>query len=149
MFKKSLVSLLVVVLLSACATMETNKAQTGAVGGAAAGALLGQIIGKNTEATLLGAALGGVLGYIVGNEMDKFDRQQLNMAYEKTPSNQATSWVNPDSGKSYSVTPQPAYQDKTNRVCRQAEIEAVIDGKKQKTLSTACRNDQGQWVIQQ
>lgn len=149
MFKHSIVALLVVTLLTACATTETNKAQTGGIGGAAAGALLGQMIGKDTEATLLGAAIGGVLGYIVGNEMDKYDRQQLNTAYERTPSHQAAAWVNPDSGKRYSVTPEPAYHDSTNQVCRKAEIEAVIDGKKQKTLATACRNAQGQWVLQQ
>lgn len=149
MFKNFIVALAIASLLGACATMEPTKSQSGAAGGAAAGALLGQIIGKNTEATLLGAAIGGMLGYIVGNEMDKYDRQQLNMAYEKSPSYTSTNWVNPDSGKNYAVTPQPAYQDSASRVCRKAEIEAVIDGKKQKTLATACRNDQGQWVIQQ
>jgi surface antigen len=148
MFKNIALLLVVAILFSSCATTETNKAQTGVVGGAAAGALLGQIIGKDTEATLLGAAIGGVLGYIVGNEMDKYDRRQLNAAYEGTPSYKTSTWVNPDSGKSYSVTPQPAYRV-DDRVCRKAEIYAVIDGKKQKTLATACRNEQGQWVLQQ
>jgi hypothetical protein len=32
--------------------------------------------------------------------------------------------------------------------CRQAEIIAVIDGKTEKTYTTACRNDVGQWVLQ-
>lgn len=148
MIKNIALLLVVAILFTSCATTETSKGQTGAVGGAAAGALLGQIIGRDTEATLLGAAIGGVLGYIVGNEMDKYDRRQLNAAYENTPSNQTTTWVNPDSGKRYSVTPQPAYHEH-NRVCRKAEIDAVIDGKKQKTLATACRNEQGQWVLQQ
>lgn len=148
MIKNIALLLVVAILFSSCATTEGRKGQTGAVGGAAAGAVVGQIIGRNTEATLLGAAIGGVLGYIVGNEMDKSDRQQLNAAYESTPSNQTTTWVNPDSGKRYAVTPRPAYQV-DNRVCRKAEIDAVIDGKRQKTLATACRNEQGQWVLQQ
>lgn len=132
--------------LSSCAT----KGQTGAVGGAAAGALIGQAIGHNTGATLIGAAVGGLLGYIVGNEMDKYDREQLNHTYERGVSYQQSSWVNPDNGNQYTVTPQPAYQNPNNqRVCRRAEIQAVIDGKPQKTYSTACRDDYGSWQLQQ
>ncbi|WP_028583519.1 glycine zipper domain-containing protein [Desulfogranum mediterraneum] len=134
-------------LLSACANM--NKAQTGAAGGAAGGALIGQIIGHNTEATLIGAAVGTMLGYIVGNEMDKYDRQQLNHVYERGVSNQRSSWVNPDTGNQYSVTPQPAYQNaQSQRVCRRAEVDAVIDGKRQTTYTTACRDASGQWQLQ-
>lgn len=141
----SLIALLFLLLLPSCAT----KGQTGAVGGAAAGALVGQAIGHNTGATLIGAAVGGMLGYIVGNEMDKYDREQLNHAYERGISNQRSSWVNPDSGNQYAVTPQPAYQNpSTQRVCRKAEIEAFIDGKPQRTYSTACRDEYGSWQLQ-
>lgn len=138
-------ALLMLVTLSSCAT----KGQTGALGGAAAGALIGQAIGHNTGATLIGAAVGGMLGYIVGNEMDKYDREQLNHTYERGMSNQRSSWVNPDNGNQYTVTPQPAYQNpNTHRVCRRAEIEAVIDGKPQRTYSTACRDEYGSWQLQ-
>lgn len=141
----SVLALLSLLLLSSCAT----KGQTGAVGGAAAGALIGQAIGHNTGATLIGAAVGGMLGYIVGNEMDKYDREQLNHAYERGISNQRSAWVNPDSGNQYAVTPQPAYQNPSNhQVCRRAEIEAIIDGKPQRTYSTACRDQYGAWQLQ-
>ena len=141
----SVLALLSLLFLSSCAT----KGQTGAVGGAAAGALVGQAIGHNTGATLIGAAVGGLLGYIVGNEMDKYDREQLNHAYERGISNQRSAWVNPDSGNQYAVTPQPAYQNPSNhQVCRRAEIEAIIDGKPQRTYSTACRDQYGTWQLQ-
>lgn len=141
----SVLALLSLLLLSSCAT----KGQTGAVGGAAAGALVGQAIGHNTGATLIGAAVGGLLGYIVGNEMDKYDREQLNHAYERGISNQRSAWVNPDSGNQYAVTPQPAYQNpSSHQVCRRAEIEAIIDGKPQRTYSTACRDQYGTWQLQ-
>jgi surface antigen len=134
-------------LLSACADM--NKAQMGAGGGAAAGALVGQIIGHNTESTLIGAAVGTMLGYIVGNEMDKYDRKQLNHVYERGMSNQPAAWINPDTGNQYTVTPQPAYTNQTsNQVCREAIIDAIIDGKPEKTRATACRNNStGQWEL--
>ena len=142
----SVLALLFLMLLASCA----NRAQTGAAGGAAAGALIGQAIGHNTEGTLIGAAVGTMLGYIVGSEMDKYDRQQLDHMYERGVSNQRSSWVNPDTGNQYTVTPQPAYQEPSSRrVCRRAEIEAIIDGRPERTYSTACRNEYGQWELQQ
>ena len=142
----SVLALLFLLLLASCA----NRAQTGAAGGAAAGALIGQAIGHNTGGTLIGAAVGTMLGYIVGSEMDKYDRQQLDHMYERGVSNQRSSWVNPDTGNQYTVTPQPAYQEPSSRrVCRRAEIEAVIDGRPERTYSTACRNEYGQWELQQ
>ncbi len=145
MLKKIILLCLLVapLLATSCAT----KGQTGAIGGAAGGALVGQAIGGNTEGTLIGAAVGGLLGYIIGNEMDKYDREQLNRAYEATPSRQTTNWVNPDNGNNYAVTPEPAYQDQSGRNCREAEILSTIDGKAEKTMATACREN-GRWVIQ-
>ena len=142
----SVLALLFLMLLASCA----NRAQTGAAGGAAAGALIGQAIGHNTGGTLIGAAVGTMLGYIVGSEMDKYARQQLDHMYERGVSNQRSTWVNPDTGNQYTVTPQPAYQEPSSRrVCRRAEIEAVIDGRPERTYSTACRNEYGQWELQQ
>jgi surface antigen len=87
------------------------------------------------------------IGYIVGNEMDKYDRQELNHVYERGVSGQTTSWVNPDNGTRYKVTPQPAYTN-NSRPCRKAEITAIIDGKTERTYATACRDDYGRWQIQ-
>jgi surface antigen len=137
-------------MLTSCANVDLNKGQQGAIGGAAGGALLGQAIGRSTEATLIGAAVGTMLGYVVGNEMDKYDRRELNHAYEFGPSGQSTSWQNPDSGNYYAVTPQPAYSSPVyqDRPCRQAEIMATIDGQTERTYTTACRNSRGQWELQ-
>jgi surface antigen len=134
------------IVLTSCAT-QYSKGQQGAVIGAGGGAILGQAIGRSTEATLIGAAVGTLLGYIVGNEMDKFDREQLNMAYETGPSGHGTAWRNPDNGNRYEVIPQPAYGSQ-DRPCRKAEILATIDGRTEKTYTTACRNSAGQWVLE-
>lgn len=147
-FVKMGVAGMILMLMTSCADSTLTKGSQGALGGAAGGAVIGQAIGRSTEATLIGAAVGTMLGYIVGNEMDKFDKQQLNYAYEKGPSGQPVAWVNPDSGNSYQVVPQPAYTGGSNQFCRQAQIQAVIDGRQETTYSTACRNSQGQWVLQ-
>ncbi len=141
----------IVFTFSSCADSQFSKGTQGAGMGAAGGALIGQAIGHNTEATLIGAAVGTLLGYIVGNEMDKFDRQQLNRTYEVAPSGQPTTWRNPDNGNAYQVVPQPAYYpqpSQPDRPCRKAEILATIDGRTEKTYTTACRNNRGQWELQ-
>jgi surface antigen len=135
--------------LTSCADTGMTKGQQGVVGGAAGGALIGQMIGHNTEATLIGMAVGTMIGYIVGNEMDKYDRQQLNHVYERGVSGNTTAWVNPDNGNRYNVTPQPAYASpRTDQPCRKAEIIALIDGKEERTYTTACRDANGQWQLQ-
>jgi surface antigen len=148
---KQLTALLLVCsafLLMSCANTGLSKGQQGAIGGGAAGAIIGQAIGHNTGGTLIGAAVGTMLGYIVGNEMDKYDRQQLSHVYERGVSGSPSAWVNPDSGNQYQVTPKPAYNGSNQQVCRQAEIMAVIDGRQERTLSTACRDSQGNWILQ-
>ena len=151
MKKLSLFLLPVIIAFSlASCGPQYSKGTQGAGIGAAGGAIAGQAIGRSTEATLIGAAVGTLLGYIVGNEMDKYDRQQLNQTYEYAPSGQPTSWHNPDNGNSYQVVPQPAYTQPSqpDRPCRKAEILATIDGRTEKTYTTACRNSVGQWVLQ-
>ena len=136
-------------LLSSCAgNGSPNKAGVGAAGGAAGGALIGQAIGHNTEATLIGAAIGTMLGYMVGNEMDKYDREQLNHVYERGVSGQSNAWRNPDNGNQFIVTPQPAYSNPvTHQPCRQATIQSIIDGKSQTVYTTACRDNNGRWQL--
>lgn len=144
--KKRIICLLAATALTTAGCL-TNKAQKGTAIGAAGGAIAGQAIGHNTGATLIGMAAGAALGYMFGNEMDKADKARMNQVYETSPSNRTTAWTNPDTGNAYEVTPKPAYKDQQGRDCRQAEVVAVIDGKQQKTLTTACRVD-GRWVLQ-
>jgi len=140
-------AIIFMLITSGCAT-DTSKGVSGGAIGAATGAIVGQAIGHSTKGTLLGAAVGGVLGYIIGNEMDKSDHARLNQVYESSPSHQRTQWVNPDTNRSYSVTPKPAYTQPSGQVCREAEILATVDGRPEKVVSTACRDNDGRWVIQ-
>ncbi|NOR22867.1 MAG: glycine zipper 2TM domain-containing protein [Desulforhopalus sp.] len=148
--RKFILFLLPILIIGLSSCSNPSKGQKGVAIGGTSGALIGQAIGRNTEATLIGAAVGTVLGYIVGNEMDKYDRQQLNQAYEYGPSGQSTTWQNPDNRNTYQVVPQPAYTQpqQPQTPCRRAEILATIDGKTEKTYTTACRNSVGQWELQ-
>jgi surface antigen len=153
------VLIIITMLLSSCAGKPSDpfavqpghKGQAGALVGAGGGALLGQAIGHNTEATLIGAAVGTMLGYIVGNEMDKYDKRELNHAYEKGISGQTSSWQNPDTGEQRQVTPQRTYinpASSTGEPCRVAKIASTINGEWQTIYTTACRDYSGQWHLQ-
>ncbi|MBF0186982.1 MAG: glycine zipper 2TM domain-containing protein [Magnetococcales bacterium] len=124
----------------------TKGAGLGALGGGLAGSLIGPSKNRQENA-LIGAAIGGLLGYAVGNEMDKQDTARLNDSFETSPSYQQSSWVNPDTGRSYAVTPQPAFSQDNGQICREAKIDVTVDGKTETMTKTACRNDSGQWEI--
>ncbi len=159
MKSKKLIHILVVMYMLISVVGCSTKAQYGAAGGAAGGALIGQAIGGNTGATLIGAAIGSFLGYAVGNEMDKYDLSQLNNVYERGVSGVTEEWVNPDTQNRYKVTPAKAYENprhitstqskrKITDPCREAKIEAWIDGVLEETYTTACRDNRGRWVLQ-
>lgn len=138
-------------LLMSCADDGTlTTGGKGAIGGAAGGAVLGQALGRNRYATVAVAAMGGIIGYLVGTEMDKSDTQKLNEALEYGEPGKTISWKNPDTGDVYQITPQAfVTDDATKQKCRITEVVATVEGKEQKTASKACRNSDGQWVLDQ
>uniref|UniRef100_A0A1S7LN76 Putative 17 kDa surface antigen [omp] n=1 Tax=Magnetococcus massalia (strain MO-1) TaxID=451514 RepID=A0A1S7LN76_MAGMO len=144
-----LLALVIALGLSGCTTPQ-NRAQGGALLGALGGGLAGSLLGnsKNKEQNaLIGAAIGGLLGYTIGNEMDKQDRAKLNQVFEKKPSHQTTSWQNPDTGRSFAVTPKPATHTAQGELCREAEIKVWIDGRPETAVRKACRRDDGRWDL--
>ncbi|MDK2873749.1 MAG: hypothetical protein PWQ64_1513 [Desulfomicrobiaceae bacterium] len=137
----------VLALPSGCATKGQTGAVIGGLGGAAVGGQLGPK-SKRGQNALIGAAVGTLLGYIVGNELDKYDRQQISTALEHSPSGQPTSWVNPDTGRAYQVTPAPAYTAPNNDICRDFTLTGQDASGQPETIHTkACRNAYGQWEL--
>lgn len=143
--------ILLLATLLAAPTGCATKGQTGAVIGGLGGAAVGGQLGpkdKRRQNALIGAAVGALLGYIAGNELDKYDREQVSAALEHSPSGRTTSWVNPDTGRAYSVTPAPAYTAPTNDVCRDFTLTGQDSSGRPETIHTkACRNAYGQWVL--
>ncbi len=149
MLKKGYLLMLALVIFSLILA-SCNRAELGTTIGGLGGAAIGGQIGDKSHRSrnaIIGAFAGAVIGYIVGNEMDKYDRQKLNQTFEKVPSNKKVEWVNPDTHNKYEVTPEPAYTSNDGRVCRDAYIQAVINGEYKQVKTTACRNDDGTWQI--
>lgn len=140
--------------LSACQTTGNEKETLGTVGGAILGGILGAQVGKGTGQLIAvgaGAVLGGIVGSSVGRSLDRADRLEMERttqtALEEQPDQATSSWVNPNSGASGTVTPQETYQRDDGQYCREYTQTVTIDGKTEEAYGTACRQPDGSWKI--
>ncbi|MGB0672125.1 MAG: RT0821/Lpp0805 family surface protein [Rhodospirillales bacterium] len=129
--------------------LDISNTTGGTIIGAILGAVAGTQIGKGsgrTAAILGGAVIGGILGNKVGQNMDRNDLTTFNNTLESAPTGRSVSWVNPDSGNRYDVTPTRTYRTRDGRDCRDYTTWAVIDGYEEEVTGTACRQSDGTWV---
>jgi surface antigen len=127
------------------------KTGIGAALGAAGGGLLGAAAGGSATGIAAGVLLGGLLGGATGSLLDDQDKRRAanatQQALESKPSGATTTWTNPDTGHSGSVTPVRTYQASNGQYCREYEQSVTIGGKPQKSYGTACRQPDGSWQI--
>ena len=132
--------------LAACETPPT-KQQVGAVSGAVIGGVVGSTIGGGsgrTVAIVAGTIAGAVLGGKIGQKMDEADRIKAGQALESVPTGHRSSWKNPDTGTTYTVTPTKTYNAGATP-CRDFTVDATVEGKPEKIHGTACREADGNW----
>ncbi len=133
------------VALGGCATRE----EAGAVTGAAIGATLGAAVAGEHDrglAIILGAMAGAAIGSTIGRYMDEQDRMRTSLVLEKNRTRQSSTWVNPDTGYRYTVTPTRTFET-AEGPCREFTLDAVIGGKRQEVYGTACRQPDGSWKV--
>jgi surface antigen len=133
-------------LLNACATKEESGALTGAVIGGVVGSTAGRGHKNRNLATFLGIVAGAMIGSRIGRYMDEQDRMRTQMALEKNPTRQPSSWVNPDTGNRYTVTPTRTFET-AQGPCREFTMDAVIGGRTEQVYGTACRQPDGSWKV--
>lgn len=136
-------------LFTACQTAP-SKQDIGTAAGGVLGAAVGSQIGEGsgrTAAVIGGALLGGLIGRSIGRYMDERDYRMAGQALETTPTDQSTTWRNPDTGYRYSLTPTRTYESQTGRPCREFVTEAYIEGERQVVRGTACRQPDGTWEV--
>ncbi len=141
--------------LSGCTQPMGPKEGAGTLLGAAGGAALGSNIGKgtgNVVAIAIGTLAGAFFGQEIGRSLDRADRmamgQNAQYSLEYTRTNETTSWRNPDSGNSGSLTPVRTYQQGAEQYCREYRQTVDIAGQQQQAYGTACRQPDGTWMIQ-
>ena len=140
--------------LGACVSDQGNKQTLGTLIGAGLGGLAGSQIGSGTgqlAAVGAGVLLGGLLGNSVGKSLDKADiayaERNAQQSLEYQPTGAISSWVNPDSGNSGSITPTATYRSETGRYCREYQQTVTVGGELQSAYGTACRQPDGSWEI--
>lgn len=127
------------------------KTGLGAALGAAGGGLLAAAVGGSGAGIAAGVLLGGLAGGAVGSTLDAQDRriagQNSQHALETAPAGTTTTWHNPDSGNSGTVTPTRTYQNASGQYCREFQQTITIGGQDQQSFGTACRQPDGSWKI--
>jgi len=143
---KLAIAICAILPLAACENPPT-KEQKGSVAGAVVGGVVGSTIGGGTGRTVAivaGTVAGALLGGRIGQKMDEADRIKAAQALESTPTGQASSWKNPDSGAQYKMTPTRTYEE-GGSPCRDFTVDATVDGKPEKVQGSACRQADGSW----
>lgn len=127
------------------------KTGIGAALGAAGGGLLGAATHSGGVGIAAGVLLGGLVGGAAGSMLDDQDKRTAAMttqrALETAPSGKTTTWTNPDSGHTGTVTPVRTFQEASGQYCREFEQTVMIGGQRQKSYGTACRQPDGSWQI--
>jgi len=157
-------SLLVALSLAAAPALghaQCEQGQSGGGGeivgtllGAAIGGLVGSQIGSGTGNKIAigaGVLAGGLLGNRIGKGLSCRDQayhgQTAEHALETQRSGTTSTWANPDTGHSGSVTPTRTYQRADGAYCRDFEQTITIDGETELAGGTACRQPDGTWKV--
>ncbi|HET9978107.1 MAG TPA: glycine zipper domain-containing protein [Burkholderiaceae bacterium] len=133
-------------LLGACQSPPTQR-DTGMVIGGILGGVIGHEVGAGsgrTAATIIGTLIGASIGGAIGRSMDEQDRVKTAHALESVRTGVPSRWTNPDTGHRYAVTPIRTYDGGTGP-CREYTVDAIIGGKPEKVVGTACRQADGSW----
>jgi surface antigen len=146
------IAMLLLVPLTGCQSISDNpKTAIGGFGGAATGGLIAAAAGGGGAGIAAGVIGGALLGGLVGNMLDQRDKEMqakaASQALEKSPSGKSVAWQNPDTGHAGTVTPTHTYQTAQGTYCREYQQTVTIDGKKENSYGTACRQPDGSWKI--
>ena len=117
----------------------------GAVTGGVAGSFVGQGVGR-VVAVGVGAIAGGLIGGSVGNSMDSSDHTYTYEALNTNHTYKSSHWRNERTGAKYSVIPTSnLITINGNPNCRNYRAIAIVNGEKQESFGTACRQADGSW----
>jgi surface antigen len=160
MSRITIVERLCVVLLAlvfaSCASLsqtaeENPKAILGGMGGGAAGGLIAAAAGASPGWIAFSVLAGGLLGGAIGNRLDDRDKEMAakaaQQAFENNQAGTPSTWQNPDSGASGTITPTRTYQIENGQYCREYTQEIRVGGEKHESYGTACRQPDGSWKV--
>ena len=88
-----------------------------------------------------------MIGRHIGETMDDADRQQTAAALHDKRTGEAMTWVNPDNGNRYTVTPTGTFE-RSDGPCREFRLDATVgDRPDEEVYGTACLQADGSWLV--
>ncbi|MEG3617778.1 RT0821/Lpp0805 family surface protein [Magnetovibrio sp. PR-2] len=151
---KLAVCALLIASLSGCSWSENRTEEVGTVVGGLLGAVIGSKIGGGVGrdiAMVLGGTLGAFAGHDLAKELTNLDKRFLKQttadALEYGKPGENTTWSNPNSGHSGTVSANDTYINKNGENCREFETTIHVDGESQTSTATACRSGDGGWRV--
>jgi len=145
----ALVASVALTLFAGCETM--SQAEQGEVIGGVIGGVVGAQVGDGsgqTAAIIIGTLAGAMIGRHIGESMDDVDRMRTARTLNDSRTGQPTTWVNPDTGYEYTVTPTRTYEQ-SGGPCREFSLNATVGGQPdQEVYGTACLQTYGSWLVQ-
>ena len=140
--------------LAGCSETVGQKQGLGTLLGAVAGGVAGSQVGDGrgkVVATGVGTLLGALIGSEIGKSLDRADQlamqHETQSSLETAPTGTTSTWHNPDSGNSGTITPTQTYQRNDGTHCREFQQTVTVGGEMQEAYGTACRQPDGSWLI--
>ena len=152
--KKIIITFILLFILSSCETTEDNRL-LGKIIGSGLGALVGFQFGSGVGGALFiagGTVLGGFIGNEIAKELSEKEISEYGNATKdalENINNVPKKWVNKDKTKLGKITPLNTYKKK-KFLCRDIEQKLTLndfDGKEKSSISTFCKNNEGNWEI--
>lgn len=144
-----LMSTMLLTLAAGCESM-THEQQGELIGGALGG-VVGSQVGEGhgrTAAIIIGTMAGAMIGRHIGQTMDDVDRMQTARTLNDARTGQSSTWINPDTGYEYTVTPTRTYE-RSGGPCREFSLIATVGNQPgQEVYGDACLQADGSWLIQ-
>ena len=139
-----LMLVVLVAVLTGCATQQQNGTIIGGITGALIGSVIGDGSGQDV-AIAAGAIAGSLIGSSIGQRFDAQDQSRIAYSMER---NQRSSWTNSTTGHRYTVMPSSTFAPSSlNRHCREFTVDTEIGNRTESAYGTACRQDDGSWKI--
>ncbi|WP_429885766.1 RT0821/Lpp0805 family surface protein [Geoalkalibacter halelectricus] len=93
------------------------------------------------------SAWGQEYGAMLNNTEQQAMAETFQYALEYNRLNEASAWVNPDTGRSGTVVPVRTLPSAGGRYCREFLTTIIVGGAEEQAYGTACREPDGSWVV--
>lgn len=134
-------------LVGCASNTQGQNTGLGVAGGALVGGGIGAAVATGGTSIAVGAIAGGLIGGVIGYNMPSSDKTQMYRVMNNTPTHHHKHWVNKKTQTSYYLTPTSNKMAYSNyQTCRNYDLAAIHDGKRQVVQGIACRQPDGSWT---